>query len=149
MLQLLGVALGVGGAVLATLSVPAAAHPGAMQNSSTDRTSSDSSAAKASVFFGLQAGPAFPSAPEPDYRICDFVKHQFLISRLGTRKKTRATQRLCLGTLGKALLCADICAHFSLVGAFHKRRNPPQRSVIPHCAAHCEPALVSNVWRLA
>ena len=68
-LQLLGVALGVGGAVLATLSVPAAAHPGAMQNSSTDRTSSDSSAAKASVFFGLQARPAFPSAPEPDYRI--------------------------------------------------------------------------------
>ena len=94
-------ALGVGGAVLATLSVPAAAHPGAMQNSSTDRTSSDSSAAKASVFFGLQARPAFPSAPEPDYRICDFVKHQFLISRLGTR--TRATQRLCLGShmLGK------------------------------------------------
>ena len=25
--------------------------------------------------------------------------------------------------------------------SFHKRRNPPQRSVIPYCTPHCEPAL--------
>ena len=40
-----------------------------------------------------------------------------------------------------ATLKREYPARLSPERAFHKSGNPPQRSVIPHCAPHCEPAV--------